>query len=781
MEYQPYSSDNPAGSFVASNPPTSGETSSSGGEVSLAAPAAPRQALADDQLIVLHEVAKYLAQNRSLPETLALIAEKACFLTSSASAAVCMLDEGRETLEFAAVAGRGAAEMEGQKVRVADAMPGQTAMTGEPLLAYNPEQARRASARGKTSARRSAGDGNEHGEWDGVAEGFDEQLVRSGGVRSAAVVPIVIGAASMGSLAAINRLDGQSFTGSDLLVLQILAASASTAIQKDFLGRQSSQRERERNILFRVAQNTGASLDVQRILNGTMESLCYSVDARAVIIFLQNDDRTHLYIAAQSGLTDEQQEIQLLSDGKLARSALSGTGKALIVDEPELNESYEELLPLGGAPVQSMLVVPMNARESAVGLIVAVSRQKGAYSEEDKALLAAIGAQTALALENATLYEDATRRAGEATTIYELSQTVNSDFNLARVLSYVADSILALLQVDKFALFLYNPERHCLEIKVSRNLSRETARTMCPSPERRGIAWWVYEYETPTAVQDVAADFRNRSLPLEGDGVASLVSVPLQAGDSVIGVIHAMSSRRRAFTVAEMELLYTIANQVGIAVFNIQALAQTRRDSAELRRAFRRVVRALGASTHSSNASAQTIVDLAAEMMRAERAALLLTLPESEASGVSYSPIQLSLRAVSGMRLPQEAFGPIGAQGAETASTSNLSANWVARRGRPLGISQPGQDSRFAPAPALAAQVTRSGFYLGVPLKIGRQVIGVLEIYGRDARAVPPADEMRRYLTFASQAAIALQNSLLMEEAARSRELSEQLRQSENS
>ena len=139
----------------------------------------------------------------------------------------------------------------------------------------------------------------------------------------------------MGSLAAINRLDGQSFTGSDLLVLQILAASASTAIQKDFLSRQSGQRERERNILFRVAQNTGASLDVQRILNGTMESLCYSVDARAVIIFLQNDDRTHLYIAAQSGLSEEQQEIQLLSDGKLARSALSGTGKALIVDEPE--------------------------------------------------------------------------------------------------------------------------------------------------------------------------------------------------------------------------------------------------------------------------------------------------------------------------------------------------------------------------------------------------------------------------------------------------------------
>ena len=79
MEYQPYSSDNPAGSFVASNLPAGGGTPINGGETALAAPAAPRQSLADDQLIVLHEVAKYLAQNRGLPETLSLIAEKACF------------------------------------------------------------------------------------------------------------------------------------------------------------------------------------------------------------------------------------------------------------------------------------------------------------------------------------------------------------------------------------------------------------------------------------------------------------------------------------------------------------------------------------------------------------------------------------------------------------------------------------------------------------------------------------------------------------------------------
>ena len=111
-----------------------------------------------------------------------------------------------------------------------------------------------------------------------------------------------------------------------------------------------------------------------------------------------------------------------------------------------------------------------------------------------------------------------------------------------------------------------------------------------------GIAGWVLEFETPTAVQDVAADHRNRSCPIDSEGVTSLVSVPLQSGDQVIGVLHAMSSRRRLFTVGEMELLYTIANQVGAAIANAQMYEEARQQSDEIRKGVRRVARALGSS-----------------------------------------------------------------------------------------------------------------------------------------------------------------------------------------
>ena len=172
--------------------------------------------LADEQLVALHKIAKALAREKSLTRALALIADKALHLTRCTSTALALLDEDRQMLDFTAVAGRGAAEMVGQRVRVGDALPGQTAVSGEPLLAYSPAQPPFPGderAPGLSRALLEA-------EKQSFSRPSDEDRFVVGGVRSAAVVPIFVNGASVGSLAAINRRDGQSFGGSDLLILQ---------------------------------------------------------------------------------------------------------------------------------------------------------------------------------------------------------------------------------------------------------------------------------------------------------------------------------------------------------------------------------------------------------------------------------------------------------------------------------------------------------------------------------------------------------------------------------
>lgn len=668
--------------------------------------------LQDAHLVALHEVVQAVSRRVDSRAALALVAEKALALTGASSAAVTLLDSTRTLLDFTAVAGGDAGDILGQTIRVSDSLAGQTALSGEVHLSHNPH-----------------------------ATGVDAGM--GWGVRSALVVPIFLAGQPAGALAALNRADGESFGGGDLLRLQMLANLAALALGAEELRQRAARKQRERDILYEAARSTSSSLNVQEVLSRVLATVSDSLEMTSGAVFLLNDERTRLYIGAERGLSDEDRDRQLAVDGGLAGQALA-SGQPRRIDDALQGEGLEDL-PLPG--MRSLILAPMLARSASEGLLVVGSRQAGAYSGEDASLLSAVAGQAAVALENAWLYEDAMRRAQEATAIYELSQAVGATLDLKRVLHFVADSVLSLLHVDRFALFLHDPRAGCLDIKVARNLRRETAQAMQPR-SGEGIAGWVFEFETPTAVQDVAADHRNRSCPIDAEGVTSLVSVPLQAGDQVIGVLQAMSSRRRLFTVGEMELLYTIANQVGASIVNAQMYEEARQRTDEIRKGVRRVARALGSSLQTPQ-TAQVIADLALEMTGADRSVLLLSDPRG----------RLLPRAAANFRSALGAIPP-GEGGREGESPGE----WVARRGRSLAVEVLHDDSRFH-LPPYATPERVSG-YLGVPLKLGPNVLGVLEVYTREPRRFR-SDEMRLLITFASQAAVGLQNALLVEQAGR--------------
>ena len=682
-------------------------------------PGAGGEPLPDGHLVALHEVVSAVARQTDPRETLALIAEKACALTGAASAAVTLLDATRTLLDFAAVAGADAAEILGQTVRVEDALAGRTALTGQLYLAHHPDPA---------TANLSPADPA------GIA------------LRSALVVPLYLNGQPAGALSALNRMGDGAFGGADLLRLQMLADLAAQALRVDELRRQAAQKQQERDILFQAAQTTSSSLNVQEVMSNVLATVAGSLEMTAGAVYLLNDERTRLYIGADRGLGEDEHDRQLAAEGNGIAARALASGQPIRLNDTDGSSAEDPPLP----GMRSILAAPMIARSIPEGLLVVGSRQSGAYGPEDASLLSAVASQAAVALENAWLYEDANRRAQEATALYELSQSVGATLSLNRVIHFVADSALGLLHVDKFALFLYNPTTECLEIKVSRNLRRETAQTMKPRVGE-GIAGWVLEFETPTAVQDVSADHRNRSCPIDGEGVTSLVSVPLQSGDQVIGVLHAMSSRRRLFTVGEMELLYTIANQVGAAIANAQMYEEARQKSEEIRKGVRRIARALGSSMDGRQ-TAQTIADLALEMTGADRC-VLFSLDEqgglTPRAAVNFKSALATLAAI-----------PVGdgGRGPETATA------FVARRGRSVAIEDISKDMRFV-LPAFTARERVVG-YLGVPLKLGKDVLGVLEVYTREARRFT-SDEIRLLITFASQASVGLQNALLVEQAGR--------------
>lgn len=687
-------------------------------------------------LTALHEILSALAQDDAPEQVFAQTTEKVTLLTGASSALIALLDNSRDYLTFAAANGDGTKDILGTRVHASDSLMGNTARTGESRFLFRPDK----------SGESAFGD-----------------------PFSAAVVPLFAGGVPVGALAALNKTDRRPFDGADLLALSTLAKAASVALVGAKRRDDSRRQSRELGILYEAVRGIAGHLSVQEVVQAVVTQTAAHLENSAVVVFLFNDERTGLFVAEEIGLTQEQQEHILPVTHPAAQAILSASRPAFlsfIAKEDDLsptlslNRSFEPLLP--DLSARSAIGATFRSGDTTHGIILVLSNQPpGAYTLADANLLSVLASQTANALDNALLYEDATRRAEEATTLYELSQAITSTLQGETVPERVADAVLSLLAIDKFALFLHDEVSDKLRLLSSRGISEEAASGMTFAVGE-GIPGWVMEFETPTAVPDVAYDHRNTgtSMPLQNAGIVSLACMPLQAGERTIGVLCAMTGRRRLFTIAEMELLYTVANQAAVALENSRIYADVREKGRELRKYFHRVARALG-SAQSPRAVPHLIVTLTLEVMGGDRCALYAVREDNTGER------QLELVARHGFRLSHEPEGAGSTNPSENApvlipTADDNPAGWVARRARSLVVEDLNEEGRFdrnyvRPARGKATSL------IAVPLRSGNRVIGVLELYTRLPRRWR-GDELRLLLTFASQATVAFQSARLADE-----------------
>ncbi len=634
-----------------------------------------------------------------------MIVEEARKLTSAATAALCLLTPERDLLDFVAVAGENAEEILGLKIRVNDSLSENVLATGEPAL---------------IDTRTAQETGSLFSEMDEEAQPRPRFRDSQSLPRSAVVVPLYYSGKLVGTLSALNK-DGDlsegtpfaAFDQDDLDILTLLAEQIALAVKWDAISRQAREQSRELAVLYDTAQTVSGSLNVQEVMESVLNAICAHVEHHVAALFLMNDERTHLFIAADRGLTDTEREIQLSVETGIPARVLS-SGSPRLVSDTDAEPGFTDIS--DRARALSALYAPIRSRDETHGLIVVTSLQRQAYTEDDLKLLSAVAQQAGIAIENAWLYEDTRRRADESVALYDLSQHINSTLNLDRVLSFVAESVLNLLNADSFALLLFNEKEGRLVTRLVRDpnsvLDAETFISGFRPKVGEGIAGWVLEWQTPQAVAEVAADARNRSCPMDIYGVASTLCVPMHVNDEVIGVMLALSEKRRLFTVAEMELLYTIANQAAVAVVNATLYQEARNRTRELRRYFSRVAQALGTALDEGNLP-QLLTNLCAEAMQAERCAIYRVEDET-----------LKLHASSRFRnsVPPDAEIPLGLG----------LAGWTAKRGQALLITDLNSDPRSRFHGWL--QRDRLSSYLAVPIKNGRKTVGVIELYTAEPR-----------------------------------------------
>ena len=166
-------------------------------------------------------------------------------------------------------------------------------------------------------------------------------------------------------------------------------------------------RTRQLSALYDVAAVASASLDLETVMEQSLDRILEVMDCRIGGIHLVNEARDEVSLTAWRNIPDEIIfEIQTLPMGSGVVGRIIAQCAPLVVpgmaDDPDTVPTAKRIL-----GQQVYVGAPMRAKGQAVGVLSVIGAEGRQFNAEEVALLASIADQMGVAVENAQLYEQA--------------------------------------------------------------------------------------------------------------------------------------------------------------------------------------------------------------------------------------------------------------------------------------------------------------------------------------------------------------------------------------
>jgi signal transduction histidine kinase len=330
--------------------------------------------------------------------------------------------------------------------------------------------------------------------------------------------------------------------------------------------------------LIAVGRTLVAELDLEVLLLTIVDASRELTGARYAALGVVNDRGDGLERFLTVGLDDDARaRIGDLPHGHGVLGVLIHDPQPLrLSDVSEHPRSYG--FPAGHPPMRTFLGVPVRIRDDVYGNLYMTDKDSGDFDEGDEEAAVVLAEWAGIAIQNARLYESATRRSEElsrAVAGFEASlavaRAVGGETELDRILELIAKRGRALVEADSMVIALYDGKTLTIR-SVAGQLDRSLEGATVDLPG--------------TAVAEVIN--RQRTLQLHDDGSPTQVMggiaaraglvVPLVFRTSCVGVLCALdpidgSSR---FTPDHQRVLEAFASSGATAVATGQNVAHER-------------------------------------------------------------------------------------------------------------------------------------------------------------------------------------------------------------
>jgi len=193
----------------------------------------------------------------------------------------------------------------------------------------------------------------------------------------------------------------------DLLALEGYVLDATEQVlAQERLEQRVADRTRELAALYEITAVASASLDLDTILENSLERVLAVIGSQVGAVHLYDEASGVLRLAAQRGIS---QRLAATIDAVPVENGLAGWviehGQPLVV--PDIANGLRPLLTIPGGSSQAYVGAPIRAKGRVLGALSVVGETGRKFKENEVSLLSSIADQVGVAVENARLYRQA--------------------------------------------------------------------------------------------------------------------------------------------------------------------------------------------------------------------------------------------------------------------------------------------------------------------------------------------------------------------------------------
>jgi GAF domain-containing protein len=540
--------------------------------------------------------------------------------------------------------------------------------------------------------------------------------------------------------------EGYAYDGEEQSLLEMLATHAATAIENNRLFELEQKRRQEAENLRQAAAVISSTLDTDNVVKQILMALKQVIPYDNASVFFHEGDQLRIALAHGYPHANELTNTTYPADNDLFL-LLQESRRPIILEDAQKDLRFKNW---GGAyTVHGWMAIPLVVRSEVIGFITLDSYELGVYNESIIETAMAFANQAAAGIDNARLFQEQSRRSKIIEALADIANDIATTREVLPALNQITQRALDLLHANHVAIYLLQDDGVSLKTVAAYGIYRNELLSHTRKVGE-GITGNVFIKGKPEIVNDTHEDPRRVNIPGTPEHesrLESLMSSPLILRGRTIGVINAWRPKQDGlFNESELNFLVGIAHQVSICIESGRLFQETNRQAQEAA-AIAEVGRDISA-TLQLDTVLERIASYAMDLLHAETSAVYLT-------NAANSTLQaIAALGVDSEELKSDPLIPgTGILGNIALQNIGEIVNHTANDPRTIIV----RGTEKIPLEHL----------MGVPILLKDKHTGLLAVWRSGLGAEFAPRELEFLTSLARQAAVAIENARLFNEAQR--------------